>query len=270
VSATLGLPADAIDIVQGDTDLVPEGTGTGGSASGQMGANAVKLAVDAVVEKARDLAAHLLEAPVDDIVVVPGGLAVQGVPVSTLSWTELATAASDPARLPADMSPGLSQAPGFHQEGGTFPFGCHVAVVEVDVETGAVQLVRMIAVDDCGTILEPAIVEGQVHGGLAAGIGQALFEYVQYDREGNPLTSTFADYAMPSAAEFPSFETHHTITPSPKNPLGVKGVGEAGTTGSTAAVHNAVVDAISHLGVRHVSLPLTPERVWCAIEEVKQ
>jgi aerobic carbon-monoxide dehydrogenase large subunit len=269
-SDTLGLPFERISVVQADTELVPAGTGSGGSSSGQMGGNAVKAATDAVLDKARQLTAHLLEAAVEDVVVVEGvGLGVQGVPRATMSWAELAAAAHDETRRPEGMTAGLVESPGFFQRGGTFPFGCHIAVVEVDLETGAVELVRMVAVDDCGNMLNPMIVEGQVHGGLAAGIGHALFEEVRYDVDGNPLTTSFADYALPSAAEFPSFETAHTVTPSPKNPLGAKGVGEAGTTGSTAAVHNAVVDAVTHLGVDHIELPLTPERVWAAISATR-
>jgi carbon-monoxide dehydrogenase large subunit len=263
----LGIATDRITVVQGDTGTVPSGVGTGGSSSGQMGGNAVHAASVAVLDKARELAAHLLEAAIEDLELVDGvGLGVRGSPNTTLTWAELAIAALDDDRRPEHMPPGLHEAPGFHQEGGTFPFGCHVAVVEVDLELGAVELVRMIAVDDCGNVLHPTIVAGQVHGGLAAGISHALFEEVRYDNNGNPLTTTFADYALPSAAEFPSFEVHHTTTPSPRNPLGVKGIGEAGTTGSTAAVHNAVVDALGHLGIDHIELPLTPERVWTAIQ----
>jgi carbon-monoxide dehydrogenase large subunit len=271
VAGTLGISPDRIDVLQGDTDLGPTGMGTGGSASAQMGGSAVKLAADEVLAKARRVAAHLLEASAEDVVVDPdgAGLHVRGVPTSIVSWPALAAAAADPARLPEGMTPGLSAAPGFHQEGGTFPFGCHIAVVEVDTETGFVRVRAVYAVDDCGTVLNQTIVEGQVHGGLAAGIGQALFEEVLHDEHGNPLASTFATYAMPSAAEFPSFVTAHTVTPSPKNPLGAKGVGEAGTTGSTAAVHNAVVDALAHLGVRQIPLPLSPERVWRAIQDAR-
>jgi carbon-monoxide dehydrogenase large subunit len=267
VASVLGIPVERISFLDGDTDLVPAGEGTGGSRSAQVGGSAVKVASEAVLEKGRLVAAGLLEASAADIVVGEGGLCVQGVPTSTLSWATLAEAASDPARLPPGMEPGLSADPGFEQsEFGTAPFGCHVAVVEVDGETGAVELLRIVAVDDCGTVINPLLAEGQVHGGLLAGIGQALFEEVTYDEEGNPLNASFADYAFPSAAELPSFETHHTVTPTPRNPLGAKGLGEAGTTGSLAAVHNAVVDAVSHLGIRHIELPLTPQNVWAALE----
>ena len=264
----LGLPPEQIDFVDGDTELVPRGMGTGGSRSTQIGGTAVHLASEAVLAKARSIAAHLLEADEQDVVVADGGLEVVGVPASRLSWSELALAAADPVNLPPGVAPGLFADPGFSQDvHGTSPFGCHVAVVEVDAQTGAVDLVRMLAVDDCGTVINPLLAEGQVHGGLLAGIGQALYEEIRYDSHGNPLTTTFADYAMPSAAELPSFETSHTVTPSPHNPLGVKGLGEAGTTGSIGAVQNAVVDAVAHLGIRHIELPLTPERVWTALQD---
>ena len=157
----------------------------------------------------------------------------------------------------------------FTQAGATYPFGAHVAVVEVDTETGLVRPLRHVAVDDCGQILNPLIVTGQQHGGIAQGMAQALWEHFVYDGEGNPLTSTLADYAMPSAAELPSFEASNTETPSPLNPLGAKGIGESGTIGSTPAVQNAVVDALSHLGIRHIDMPCTPERVWRAIRDAE-
>ena len=192
-------------------------------------------------------------------------MGVAGAPDTALSWAELAEAATDPSRLPDGMEPGLSAEGQFVQRGLTFPFGTHVAVVEVDLETGDARLIRHVAVDDCGRVLNPMLVEGQIHGGLGQGIAQALFEEVLYDEQGTPLTSTLATYAMPSAAELPSFETGRTETPTPLNPLGAKGVGEAATIGSTPAVVNAVVDALAHLGVRHLDTPLTPERVWRAI-----
>ncbi len=157
----------------------------------------------------------------------------------------------------------------FHQEGATFPFGAHIAVVEVDSDTGKVRLVRHVAVDDCGTVLAPLLVEGQQHGGVAAGVGQALFEEVRFDDDGNPITSNLAEYAIPSAAELPSFEVHSTETPTPLNPLGAKGIGEAATIGATPAVQNAVIDAVAHFGVRHIDLPCTPERVWRTIRDAR-
>lgn len=268
LSQVLGIPISEIDFIDGDTEIVPRGMGTAGSRSLQIAGSAVMLASEAVLEQARRIAAHLLEASEADIVVSDNGLGVQGVPASAMSWAQLAAAASDPDRLPPGMEPGLFADPGYEQSvTGTAPFGCHIAVVEVDTETGAVEVVRFIAVDDCGTVVNPLIAEGQVHGGIAAGLGQVLFEEIRYDDDGNLLTSSFVDYSMPSAADLPSFETAHTVTPTPNNPIGAKGLGEAGTTGSTAAVHNAVVDAVSHLGIRHLELPLTPERVWSAIRD---
>ncbi len=256
VGAELGVEVDRVRVVHSDTALVPEGVGTFGSRSGQLAGSAALNAARAVVDQARALASGLREVAPADLVVVDGGLAVAGVPASVLGWAELAAAAPE-GRLHSEGD--------FTQDLGTYPFGAHVAIVEVDTETGRVSLVRLVAVDDCGTVVNPMIVEGQVHGGLAQGIAQALFEEVRYDGLGNPLTATLADYGMPSAAELPSFELDGTVTPSPRNPLGMKGVGESGTVGATAAVQNAVVDALSPFGVRHLDMPLTPERVWRAI-----
>ncbi|HEX2737740.1 MAG TPA: molybdopterin cofactor-binding domain-containing protein, partial [Acidimicrobiia bacterium] len=270
VSDLLGVPMDAVRIVQSDTGLVPRGGGTGGSRSLQIGGSAIFRASEVVVAKAKTLAAHLLEANVDDIVVHDDGkLGVSGVPVSGLSWSELARASRDDSRRPADMEPGLSHALDFNQGESSYPFGAHVAVVEVDTETGRVDLLRHIAVDDCGRILNPMLVTGQQHGGIAQGVAQALFEFVQYDDDGNPLTTNLMDYAMPSAAEFPSFETSNTETPTPLNPLGAKGIGESGTIGSTPAVHNAVIDALSAVGIRHLDMPMTPEKVWTALRDAE-
>jgi len=262
VSDRTGIPLDRIEVRHGDTDDVPRGGGTGGSKSLQIGGAAASAAAELVVDEARRLAAQLLEADPDDIVHDPaaGTFAVAGAPVSAKSWAELAAAAPGAGleRLFAETD--------FEPGGSTFPFGAHVAVVEVDTETGKVRLVRHVACDDAGTIINPLLVDGQVHGGVAAGIGQALFEEVRYDADGNPLTTTLADYALPSAAELPSFERVPHETPTPHNPLGAKGIGESGTIGATPAVQNAVVDAVSHLGVRHIDLPLTAERVWLAIQ----
>jgi carbon-monoxide dehydrogenase large subunit len=239
-----------------------------GSRSLQTAGNAVHLASQEVLATARSLAAHLLEASADDIVVGDGGLQVVGVPASSLTWAELAQAASDPQRRP-DGVDGLAHELDFDGQSSTFPFGAHVAVVEVDTETGRVELLRHVAVDDCGRILNPLLVAGQQHGGIAQGAAQALFEEVRYDEWGNPQTGNLMDYLMPSAAELPSFETSNTQTPSPLNPLGAKGIGESGTIGSTPAVQNAVVDALAHLGVEHVDMPATPERVWRAISAAR-
>jgi aerobic carbon-monoxide dehydrogenase large subunit len=259
VASTLGVPIEAVRFVQSDTAVVPTGGGTGGSRSLQIGGSAVAGAAEAVLAAGRALAAQLLEASEGDIVLSDGGrLGVAGVPARALSWAELAVA-GDKQGTP------LVSEQDFTQSGATFPFGAHVAVVEIDTETGHVRPVRHVAVDDCGRILNPLLVEGQQHGGIAQGIGQALWEAIVYDGDGNPLTATLADYGMPSAAEMPSFEAATTETPTPLNPLGAKGIGESGTVGSMPAVQNAVIDALSHLGVRHLDTPLTPERVWRAI-----
>jgi carbon-monoxide dehydrogenase large subunit len=266
VSAQTGIPIDRIDLVDGDTDRVPRGGGTGGSRSLQLGGSAVHQATTAVVERAKGLAARLLEADVTDIVVdtTTGTVGVAGVPATALTWGQLAVGAAE-----LDDEP-LTAATVFKSDGASFPFGAHVAVVEVDTETGRARLVRHVAVDDCGTIVNQLLVEGQQHGGIASGVGQALFEEVRYDADGNPITSNFADYALPSAAEMPSFEVHSTVTPSPNNPLGAKGIGEAATIGSTPAIQNAVIDAVAHLGVRHIDMPCTPARVWAAIESARR
>jgi len=202
-----------------------------------------------------------------------GTIGVAGVPASALDWGALAAAAADaPEGVVdhADGTLGLAAQLDFDQGDATFPFGAHIAVVEVDSETGKVTLLRHVAVDDCGTVLNPLLVEGQQHGGVAAGVSQALYEQVGFDEIGNPITGNFADYAIPSAAEFPFFEVHSTETPTPLNPLGAKGIGEASTIGSTPAVQNAVIDALSHLGVRHLDLPCTSESVWQAIDAARR
>ena len=269
VSDVLGIAMDKINLVNSDTAVVPRGAGTLGSRSLQTAGSAVHVASTEVLSKAKQLAAHLLEANVEDIVKGDGGLQVAGVPAKALSWGELATAAEDESRRPDWMEPGLAHELEFDGGDSTFPFGAHISVVEVDSETGKVSWVRHVAVDDCGRILNPMLVRGQQHGGIAQGAAQALFEWVQYDEDGSPITSNLMDYAIPSAAELPSFETSNTQTDSPRNPLGAKGIGESGTIGSTPAIHNAVVDALAHLGVRHIDMPCTSERVWAAIQSTR-
>ena len=268
LSDTMGIHAENIRFVQSDTDTVPRGMGTSGSRSMQLGGSAVRLAADEVVEQAKLVVAHLFESSPDDIEVRPGtGLAVRGVPGHSLGWGEIARAVADDTRRPPQMAPRLFADPAFEQGGGTSPFGCHIAIVEVDTQTGMTTLRRMVAVDDCGVVVNPLLAEGQVHGGVAAGIGQVLFEYSAFDDEGNPTTTSFADYGMPSAADLISYDTAHTVTPTARNPLGAKGLGEAGTTGSIAAVHNAVMDALTPRGIHHIDLPLTPMRVWQALQD---
>jgi carbon-monoxide dehydrogenase large subunit len=254
-----GIPFENIEVRHGDTDDVPRGNGTGGSRSLQMGGSAIHGALETLVAQARDVAAEMLEANPDDIVLDKGrgNFHVAGTPAITRSWGELAAVSTD-ALLAAEHD--------FSPLGATFPFGAHVAVVEVDTETGAVELLRLVACDDAGTIVNPLLVDGQVHGGLAQGIAQAIYEEFAYDELGNPITGNFADYAFPSAAELPTFERIPMETPTPRNPLGAKGIGEAATIGSTPAVQNAVIDALTPFGVRHVDMPCTPERVWRAVQ----
>lgn len=257
-SVLLDVPMDAIRVETSDTGLVPSGDGTYGSRSLQLGGSAVRGACLALVEKAKEEAARRLEAGVEDIERRDGGrFGVRGVPGAALSWAELG---SDGGLVAEDE---------FFQSDQTFPFGCHLAVVEVDVETGDARLTRMVAVDDCGTILNPMLVQGQIHGGIAQGVAQALYEEFVYDADGNPLTTSLIDYAMPTIGEIPAIETLHMETPTPHNPLGAKGAGESGTVGSTPAVQNAVIDAVAHLGVRHIDMPMHPMRVWEAIQAAR-
>ncbi len=265
----LGIPMDKIKLVNSDTDLVPRGSGTLGSRSLQTAGSAIYVSSQEVLVRAKRIAAHLLEAAPEDIVAENGALHVAGTPAKSISWAELAVASRDTAQLPEGLDPEtLRHELDFDGTDSTFPFGAHVSVVEVDTETGKVTILRHIAVDDCGRILNPMLVSGQQHGGIAQGAAQALYEWVRYDEDGNPVTATFMDYTVPSAVELPSFETSNTQTDSPRNPLGAKGIGESGTIGSTPAIHNAVVDALSHLGVVHIDMPCTPERVWSAIHAV--
>jgi carbon-monoxide dehydrogenase large subunit len=258
-SEQTGIPMDKIELVWGDTDLVPVGGGTMGSRSLQHGGGAVNQAAVELVEQATKLAARLLEADEADIVLDKdtGAFHVAGTPAVGKTWADLATAMKNDG--------GLAQKTTFVSGGASFPFGCHVAVVEVDTQTGQVRHLRHVACDDAGKVLNPMLLEGQIHGGIAQGTAQALLEEVRYDEDGNPITSNLADYAMISAAELPSFEVVHMETPTPLNPLGAKGIGESGTIGSTPAVHSAVCDAIAHLGVKHVDMPTTAEKVWRAI-----
>jgi len=250
----LGIPIERIDVVYGDTDRVPAGPSTGGSRSAQVCGVVVGRAADRVVALGRAEAAALLEAAVEDVRLDTGSgqFHVAGAPSITKTWADVAAAGELSAEATFESTP-------------TFPFGAHLAVVEVDTETGQVVVERLVGCDDAGRILNPLLLEGQVHGGLAQGIAQALLEEIVYDADGNPLTATLADYAAISACELPSFELTHSETPTPHNELGAKGIGESGTIGSTPCVVNAVVDALSHLGVHHIDMPTTPQRVWEAI-----
>jgi carbon-monoxide dehydrogenase large subunit len=261
----LGVPFDAVTVQHSDTLLVPRGEGTMGSRSLQVGGSAVLRASVALLDKARRLAAHLLAMNESEVRRLDGRIGLSGAPELSLSWGELAAAAADPSSLPPGMEAGLRAQADFEMKDSTYPYGVHVAAVEVDTETGEATLIRHVAVDDCGRRINPMLVEGQIHGGIAQGAAQALFESFVYDELGNPLTSSLATYAMPSAADFPAFITIPLETPTDRNPLGAKGVGEGGTIGAGPAVQNAVIDALAHLGVRHIDMPMSPERVWRAI-----
>jgi carbon-monoxide dehydrogenase large subunit len=264
VQDTTGIPMDKVTLVWGDTDLVEKGQGTMGSRSLQLGGSAVLRASEEAVDAARTVAAELLEASIEDVVLdtVTGQFHVTGTPAVARSWAEVATAAAE-----RDGS-GICGIVDFQAESTTFPFGCHVAVVDVDTETGRVTLRRIVTVDDAGRIVNPMLVEGQRHGGIGQGAAQALLEEVRFDADGNPVTSNFADYGIISATELPDFELVPMETPTFANPLGAKGIGESGTIGATPAVQSAVCDALAPLGVRHVDIPATAERVWRAINDV--
>ena len=263
ISDRTGIPMEQIEVVHGDTDLIPKGSVTGGSRSVQIAGQAMWNASGLLVEQAKKLAAQLLEANEDDVVldIEQGAFHVIGTPAVAVDWARLAS------QLESDADIELFAMDDYANVGPTFPFGAHVAVVEVDTDTGDVTLIRLVAVDDAGVILNPLLAAGQVHGGLAQGAAQALIEEFRYDDEGNPLTANFADYAIISAAELPSFERVMMETPTHINELGAKGIGESGTVGATPAVQNAVIDAVSHLGIRHIDMPTTPERVWQAIRQ---
>jgi carbon-monoxide dehydrogenase large subunit len=267
VSHELGVPFDDVEIVHGDTARIPFGLGTYGSRSTAVGGTAVVLATRKIVEKARVIAAHLLEASPDDIVFQDGRFSVKGVGDRSKTIQDVALASYLAWSMPQGVEPGLEASSFFDPSNFVYPFGTHVAIVEVDPGTGAVTLQRYVAVDDCGPVINPMIVDGQVHGGIAQGVAQALWENAVYDENGQLVSGSLMDYAVPIASFLPSYETARTETPSPVNPMGIKGVGETGTIASTPAVVNAVIDALAHLGVRHSDMPLTPERVWRLMQQ---
>ncbi len=270
VSDVLGVPMDDVIVVHSDTAKVPRGMGTMGSRSLQVGGSAVFNATNTVLDKGKQIAASLLEASADDIDIVPGkGLGVKGSPDANVSWADLAKASVDVDSLPEGVDPGLAAETDFATPDSSYPFGAHVSLVEVDTETGLTKLLRHITVDDSGRILNPLLAEGQIHGGIAQGAAQALFELIAFDEDGNCSTGSLVSYAIPSASDLPSYETERTQTPSPLNPLGAKGIGESGAIGSTPAIWNAVVDAVSYLGVENIDMPALPERVWQAIQDAK-
>jgi carbon-monoxide dehydrogenase large subunit len=269
VADGLGIPIGDVDIVHGDTGRIPFGMGTYGSRSGAVGGTAIHMSLQKIIDKARKLAAHLLEAAAEDVEFKNGRFSVKGSPDRGKGFAEVSLAAYLAHSMPKDMEPGLETTSFFDPTNFTFPFGTHIAMVEVDTETGRTELLRYVAVDDVGNVINPMIVDGQLHGGIAQGAAQALWEWATYDEAGQLTTGSLMDYGVPKADQLPKYETDRTVTPSPVNPLGVKGVGEAGTIASTAAVANAVMDALSPFGITHLDIPLSPQRVWQAVQDAR-
>jgi carbon-monoxide dehydrogenase large subunit len=270
VADKLGCDPAQVEVIHGDTATGPQGLGTYGSRSTAVGTESVARATDKIVDKARRIVAHQLEAAPEDIELSNGKFSVKGSPDKGMALGDIAGAAYIPENLPEGMEPGLEELSFYDPSNFVFPFGAHACVVDVDPDTGNVDVVKYVAVDDCGPAINPKLIDGQVHGGIVHAIGQALFERIHYNEDGQLVTGTFADYALPSAADVPSFELDRTETPSPVNSLGVKGIGEAGTIAASAAVTNAVIDALRPLGVNYINMPLAPMRVWEAIQEAKQ
>jgi aerobic carbon-monoxide dehydrogenase large subunit len=267
VADRIGCAPEQVEVVHGDTGTGPFGMGTYGSRSLSVGGESVARAADKVAEKAKKIAAHLLEAAPEDMELRDGKYSVRGSPDKGVALADVSLAAYVPEDIPEGMEPGLEETTFYDPENFVFPFGAHACVVDVDVETGKIEVVRWSCVDDCGPAINPMLIDGQIHGGITHAIGQALYEQVHYDEDGQLVTGTFVDYALPTAAEVPSFETDRTETPSPVNSLGVKGVGEAGTIASSPAIVNAVIDALRPLGVTYIDMPLSPMRVWETIQE---
>jgi carbon-monoxide dehydrogenase large subunit len=265
VADRVGVPIEDVVIQHGDTSVAHYGRDTYGSRGTAVGGTAIVMCIDKLIAKAKTLAAHLLETTADRVTFERGVFGAPGVTARTIGWPELAGEAYVAKNLPAGLEPGLEASSFYEPQNFTFPFGTHIVAVDVDRDTGKVSITKYVAVDDCGPLINPLIVEGQVQGGIAHSIGQVLFEQTIYDENGQLLTGEFMDYAIPRAADIPDYILGHTVTPSPVNPLGVKGVGEAGTIGATPAIANAVLDALEPLGVKHVDLPMTPEKVWRAI-----
>jgi aerobic carbon-monoxide dehydrogenase large subunit len=269
VADRLGTSPEVVEVIHGDTNTGPYGMGTYGSRSLSVGGESVARAAQKVQDKAKRIVAHLLEAAPGDIEVSGDTFAVRGSPDKGMALAEVSAAAYIPENLPDGMEPGLEETTFYDPENFVYPFGAHACVVDVDAETGQVDIARYVAVDDCGPAINPMLIEGQIHGGVVHGIGQALYERIHYDENGQLVTGTFVDYCLPSAADVPNIETDRTETPSPTNSLGVKGVGEAGTIACTPAVVNAVVDALRPLGVTFINMPLSSMRVWETIQEAK-
>jgi carbon-monoxide dehydrogenase large subunit len=270
VAEKLGVSPDDVEVLHSDTAISPHGLDTYGSRSLAVGGTAVAMGCDKIIAKARAIAAHQMEVAEGDLEFANSMFSVKGSPDKVMPLAGVAFAAFQAHNLPDGMEPNLTAETSYDPPNFTFPFGTHVCVLEVDEETGRVNLLNYVAVDDCGNQVNPMIVEGQVHGGIVQGLAQALFEEAVYDEAGNLLTSTLADYLVPSAAELPSFTLDSTVTPSPSNPLGVKGVGEAGTIAAAQAVINAIVDALRPLGVTDMRMPASPQRVWTTIQEAKE
>ena len=269
VADEYGIDIDDIVVIHGDTGRQPQGIGTFGSRATAVGGAALIIATKQVKDKMAQIAAHLLEANADDLVFEDGNIFVQGSPDAAVTFADVAATAHVAVNLPPEVEPGLEATHFFEPSNFTYPFGAHISIVEVDPDTGEIDLQRYVAVDDCGNIINPLLVDGQVHGGIAQGLGQAMYEGAVYDENGQLLTGSFMDYAIPKATQVPRFETEHTTTPSPVNPLGVKGVGEAGTIASSPCLVNAVVDALSPFGVADIDMPMTPNRVWQAIQDAQ-
>jgi carbon-monoxide dehydrogenase large subunit len=269
VADGLGIPMEDIEVRHGDTAESPMGIGTFGSRSIAVDGAATYEATQRVQEKAAKIAAHLLEAAPEDMRFEGGAAHVAGSPDRSVTWGQIATSAYQPHSLPEGVDGGLESSTVFSPGNATWPFGAHLALVEVDADTGDVDILGYWAMDDCGNVINPMIVDGQIHGGIAQGIGQAMFEEAIYDESGNVITTSLVDYPLPTAADLPSFRLGRTTTPTDVNPLGVKGIGEAGTIGSAQTIVNAVVDAVSPLGVTHIDMPLRPRRVWQAIQEAR-
>jgi carbon-monoxide dehydrogenase large subunit len=266
VADRLGVDPSIVEVIHGDTDTGPEGRDTYGSRSLAVGGEAMARCANKIADKAKAIVAHNLEAAPEDVELIDGRFSIRGSPDRGMALAEVAGAAYL-NHVPEGMEPGLEETSFYDPENFVFPFGAHACVVEVDPETGKVKVVRYVAVDDCGNPINPLLIDGQVHGGIVHAIGQALYERVHYDQDGQLVTGTFVDYSLPTAAELPSFETDRTVTPSPVNSMGVKGVGEAGTIAASPAVTNAVIDALKPLGVTYINMPLSPMRVWEAIQE---
>jgi carbon-monoxide dehydrogenase large subunit len=265
VSERLGVPPDRIQVFWGDTDTLDAGRGNGGSGAASVGGSAVLRATERVVDRGRRIAAHLLEAAPEDVALRDGRFTVAGTDRG-VAWSQVARTAYQSRALPPGLEPGFSETAAFTPPAVTFPNGCHLCEVEIDAETGAVRVIRYSVVDDVGRMINPMLVKGQIHGGIAQGLGQGLGEVLAYDETGQLLAGSLMDYALPRADEMPLFDVDSHEVPTKVNPLGAKGVGEAGTVGALPALLNAVNHALAPLGVRHLDMPLTPERVWQAMQ----